>query len=141
MTVPLPNRMRGVLERLGPTFVFPRGLMLVARSLVNLEATASVVDPALDLAGLTRPLLPGLRRALVLDPSALEQAWRGNRFEYLELALERPDLLPEFAARLRDGGPPAAPTPPEHGSSRWLGLADGVLEGLVAAEILGRRRR
>ena len=35
----------------------------------------------------------GLRRALVLDPKALEEAWRENRFESLARALELPGLL------------------------------------------------
>lgn len=90
----------------GHGIVFPRGLMLLSRSLVNLEATASVVDPALDLATLARPLLPKLRRALVLDPRALEEAWRENRFEYLDLALElpfeqRPNPYLDIALRFR----------------------------------------
>ena len=124
----------------GYGIVFPRELMLLARALVNLEATAAVVDPALSLAELARPLLPELKRALLLDPRSLEEAWHENRFEYLELALELPDLLPELAERLRDGGAPAGPAP-EHGPSRpWLGLAGGLLAGAVAARVLGRRR-
>ena len=120
--------------------VFPRGLMLLARSLVSLEATASVVDPALDLATLSRPLLPGLRRALVLDPKALEEAWRENRFEYLELALELPDLLPELAERLRDGRAPAGPSSEPSLSRPWLPLAGGLLAGAIAARFLARRQ-
>ena len=121
--------------------VFPRGLMLLARSLVNLEATASVIDPALDLATLARPLLPKLRRALVLDPKSLEEAWRENRFEYLELVLELPDLLPELAERLRDGRTPiGAPGQPGPSSNPWIGLARGFLAGAIAAGLLGRRR-
>lgn len=124
----------------GHGIVFPRGLMLLARSLVNLEATASVVDPALDLAILSRPLLPKLRRTLLVDPNALEESWRENRFEYLELALELPDLLPELAERLRDGRAPAGPSLEPSRSRPWLPLAGGILAGAIAARFLVARK-
>ena len=119
--------------------VFPRELMLLARSLVNLESTAAVIDPALTLAELARPLLPELRRALLLDPKALEQAWRENRFEYLDLLLDLPDLLPEIAERLRDGGAPAEQRPGNRPSVPWLGLAGGFVAGALSARLGGRR--
>ena len=124
----------------GQGIVFPRGLMLLARSLVNLEATASVVDSSLDLATLARPLLPGLRRALVLDPKALEEAWRDNRFEYLELALELPDLLPELVERLRDGRTRGGAAPEAASTRPWLRPAGGFIVGAAVAGLLGRRR-
>lgn len=124
----------------GQGIVFPRGLMLLARSLVNLEATASVVDPSFDLATLARPLLPGLRRALVLDPKALEEAWRENRFEYLELALELPDLLPELVERLRDGRARGGAEPEAASPHPWLGPAGGFIVGAAVAGLVGRRR-
>ncbi|MHB1244316.1 MAG: ABC1 kinase family protein, partial [Gaiellaceae bacterium] len=71
--------------------VFPRQLMLLARALVNVESTASVIDPELTLAELARPLLPELRHSLLLDPHTLEEAWHRNRLDYLELALELGD--------------------------------------------------
>lgn len=124
----------------GYGIVFPRELMLLARALVNLESTAAVIDPALSLADLAQPLLPELRRALLLDPRALNDAWHENRFEYLELGFELPDLVPELIERLRAGTIPAGP-PPEHRPSRpWLPLAGGLLAGAAAARVLGRRR-
>lgn len=37
---------------------FPRRLILLARALVNVEATASLIDPQLTLAALAEPMLP-----------------------------------------------------------------------------------
>ncbi|MHB1244789.1 MAG: hypothetical protein ACYC1P_15535, partial [Gaiellaceae bacterium] len=127
--------------------VFPRELMLLARSLVNLESTASVIDPELSLAELTRPLLPELRRSLLLSREAVEEAWRENRFDYLDLALEVPDLLPELVARLRsDGQAPAPPPPSRRGARSAAGplvaaacFAAGALVARSAAN--GARRR
>jgi ubiquinone biosynthesis protein len=117
--------------------VFPRGLMLLARALVNLEATAEVVNPELNLATLARPLLPELRRTLLLDKTALEETWRDNRFEYLALALELPDLVPELVARLRQPeiSEPATARSHAHGTAAPLAAAAlaGAAGGLVAA--------
>ena len=49
--------------------VFPRQLMLLVRALVNVESTASVVDPELTVAKLAHPLLPELRHSLPSAPS------------------------------------------------------------------------
>lgn len=121
--------------------VFPRELMLLARALVNVEATAMVVDPSLTLAELARPLLPELRRALFLDPRVLEEVWRKNRFDYLELALELPELLPELAARLRtdDGRNGAREEPASSRSRSWLPLAGAFVAGIGAARLSGIR--
>ena len=121
--------------------VFPRELMLLARALVNIEATAMIVDPSLTLAELARPLLPEMRRALFLNPQALEETWRNNRFDYLELALELPDLLPELAAQLRQAKPqpePAVPVP--QGWSRGVLFAAGLAGGLMALSAARHRR-
>jgi ubiquinone biosynthesis protein len=123
--------------------VFPRNLMLLARALVNIEATAMLVDPELTLAELARPFIPELRRSLFLDPRLAQEAWQRNRFEYLELALELPDLLPELAARLRDGhaqAAPAAAAPPLKQRS-WLLLAGAFAAGLGAARLLRQEKR
>jgi ubiquinone biosynthesis protein len=114
--------------------VFSRGLMLLARALVNVEATALVVDPELTLAELARPLLPELRRSLFLDPHALEEAWRRNRYEYLELALDLPDLLPELAGRLRDGASTAPPPVPARRPA-WLPFTGAFAAGALAAAL------
>ena len=105
--------------------VFPRGLMLLARALVNLEATAMIVDPQLNLAELARPLLPELQHILRPSPQALQEHWHRHRFDYLDLAAELPALLPEAIARLR-GQPTRPPSPPaaaQPAARRWLPLA------------------
>ena len=114
--------------------VFSRGLMLLARALVTVESTALIVDPKLTLAELARPLLPELRRELLLDPQQLEEAWQRNRFENLELALDLPDLLPELTARLRDG-PSATPPAPPISASPWLSFAGAFAAGALAAKL------
>ena len=122
--------------------VFPRGLMLLARALVNLEATAMIVDPQLHLAELARPLLPELRHILLPSPQALGEHWHRYRFDYLDLAAELPALLPEAIARLRQ--PPAAPPPPPtaaHPARRWLPLGGAFAAGAAMAALARRRRR
>lgn len=113
--------------------VFSRGLMLLARALVNVESTALVVDPELTLAGLARPLLPRLKRELLLDPKLVEEAWQRNRFDYLELALDLPDLLPELVARLGDSTP-LRQTPARRRDSR-LPVAAAFAAGALAAAL------
>jgi len=116
--------------------VFPRELMLLARSLVNLESTAAVIDPELSLAELARPLLPELRRSLLLSREAVEEAWRENRFDYLDLVLEVPDLLPELVARLRSDGQASAPVPAPRRGARSAAAslaAAGFVAGVLAA--------
>ena len=119
--------------------VFPRGLMLLARALVNLEATAMIVDPQLNLAELARPLLPELRHILLPSAQVLSEYWHRYRFDYLDLAAE----LPETIARLRQ--PPAAPPPPPTAAHptarRWLPLSGAFAAGAALAALARRRRR
>jgi ubiquinone biosynthesis protein len=123
--------------------VFPRDLMLLARALVNLEATAMIVDPQLNLAELARPLLPELRHILLPSPHALQEHWHRYRFDYLDLAAELPALLPEAVARLRQ--PPAPPPPPPAATPpaarRWLALSGAFAAGAALAALTRRRRR
>lgn len=85
--------------------VFPPELMLLARALVTTEATAAVIDPAASLVELAAPLLPELRRLLLLDPDQLRQRWHTRRFDLLELTLDLPDLVAELARRSPAAGP------------------------------------
>ena len=121
--------------------VFPRGLMLLGRALVNLEATAMIVDPQLNLAELARPLLPELRHILQPGPEALQEHWHRYRFEYLDLAADLPALLPEAIARLR--AQPALSPPPaaQPASRRWLPLAGAFAAGAGLAALARKRRR
>ena len=123
--------------------VFPRGLMLLARALVNLEATAMIVDPQLSLAELARPLQPELRHILLPSPQALQEHWHRHRFEYLDLALELPGLLPEAIARVREG-PARFPPPPAAAARpalRWLPLSGAFAAGAGLAALARKRRR
>jgi ubiquinone biosynthesis protein len=121
--------------------VFPRGLMLLARALVNLEATAMIVDPQLNLAELTRPLLPELRNILIPAPAALDKHWHRYRFEYLDLAAELPALLPQAIARLREQ--PTRPHSQDPGPAvrRWLPLTGAFAAGAGLAAFARKRRR
>ncbi len=118
--------------------VFPRGLMLLGRALVNLEATARIIEPRFDLAELARPLLPELRQALLPSPHALHEHWQHHRFEYLDLAMELPLLLPEAVARLRHRPAGPAHPPPQPDRRRWLPL--GAFAAGAAVATLARRR-
>ena len=121
--------------------VFPRGLMLLARALVNLEATAMIVDPQLNLAELARPLLPELQHILLPSPQALQEHWHRHRFEYLDLAAELPTLLPEAIARLREH-PTRPPSPAAHPTARrWLPLTGAFAAGAGLAALARKRRR
>ena len=119
--------------------IFPRELMLLARCLVNLEATAMIVDPQLNLAELARPLLPELRHILRPGPEVLQEHWNRYRFEYLDFAAELPALLPEALARLREQ--PAPPPPAaQPGFGRWLPLAGAFAAGAGLAALARKRR-
>ena len=115
--------------------------MLLGRALVNLEATAMIVDPQLNLAELARPLLPELRHILRPSPEALEERWHHYRFDYLDLAAELPALLPEVIARLREQ--PTRPAPPaaQPAPRRWLPLAGAFAAGAGLAVLARKRRR
>jgi len=122
---------------------FPRELMLLARSLVTLEATAMIVDPQLNLAELARPLLPELRRTLLPSRQSLEEHWQRYRFDYLSLAVELPDRLPEAIARLNQPPvrPPIAPPPPRSDVRRYLPLGAAFAAGAGLAALARKRRR
>ena len=114
--------------------------MLLARALVNLEATAMIVDPQLNLAELARPLLPELQHILRPNPEALQQQWHRYRFEYLDLAAELPALLPEAIARLREQSTPPPPPAAPPTFRRWLPLAGAFAAGAGLAALARKRR-
>lgn len=122
---------------------FPRELMLLARALVSLEATAMIIDPQLNLSELARPLLPELRRTLLPSVASLEEHWHKNRFEYLSLAVELPALLPEAITWLRQGHvrPPAPSTAPPSAIRRCLPLSAAFAAGAGLAAFARKRGR
>ena len=123
--------------------VFPRGLVLLARALVNLEATAMIVDPQLNLAELADPLLPELRHILLPSPQALQEHWERYRFDYLDLAAELPALLPEAIARLRQrpATPPPSRAAAHPAARRWLPLSGAFAASAGLAALALKRRR
>jgi ubiquinone biosynthesis protein len=122
---------------------FPRELMLLARALVTLEATAMIVDPQLNLAELARPLLPELRRTLLPNRQSIQEHWNRYRFEYLSLAVELPDLLPEAVTRLHQGQvtPPVAPPAPRSELRRYLPLTAAFAVGAGVATLARKLRQ
>ena len=122
---------------------FPRELVLLSRTLVTLEATAMIVDPQLNLAELARPMLPELRRTLLPSPQTLEEHWHTHRFEYLSLAVELPELLPEALTRLRHAaaGPAAPQAASPSPARRCLPLGAAFAAGAGLAAIARKRRR
>jgi ubiquinone biosynthesis protein len=85
--------------------VFPRDLLLVARALVGLEATTSLVVPERSFRELLEPLIADVRDAVLPNRALLKEALERRRLEYLELALDLPDLLPDLARRWGNGSP------------------------------------
>ncbi|WP_181646955.1 AarF/ABC1/UbiB kinase family protein [Streptomyces sp. WAC00263] len=67
--------------------VFPRELMLLARTLLTLESTGALIDPDTTLADLTRAVLPDLKRILLPTPATLAHTWADTRLDTLALAL------------------------------------------------------
>ena len=126
--------------------VFARELMLLARALVNLESTATLIDEDFSLQRVARDLLPQLRRSLLGDVASPAEAWARHRFDYLDLALDLPDLVPELLARLTESSRDErsdVPTPQAGSSRRRLGLATLALGAVAGSTIAGRisRRR
>jgi ubiquinone biosynthesis protein len=108
--------------------VFPRELMLVARALIGIDATTTLIAPELRFAELVRPLVAEVQSALLPGPRQLRDALERRRFDYLQLMLELPDLLPDL---LLDR--PRATAPPPNGS----GTLAPVASALAAAGLGG----
>lgn len=123
--------------------VFPRDLVLVARALVGLEATTTLVVPERSFRQLLEPLVDDVRDAVLPDLTQLKGALEHRRFDYLQLALELPDLLPDLVRRLGNGpgnqdGPSPSPTK-NRPSPGWLLLAAST--GAAAGCLAARRMR
>jgi ubiquinone biosynthesis protein len=118
---------------------FPRELMLLARSLISLEATAALIDPERTFVDLVGDLLPEMKRMLMPSGAQLEALWRENRFDYLALALELPAMLPHMREVLV-GDAVAAPATNRR-SWRPSALAGAGVGAAVAAALSRGRRR
>ena len=120
--------------------VFPRELVLLARALVHLEATAALVDPELGFADLIGPLLPELRSTLLPGRAEMAELWHVTWMDYLALAMELPAALPHLAGRRLPGAadPAAAPDTARRGDlGRTGSAASATAAGLVAGALAG----
>lgn len=116
--------------------VFPRELVLLARALVHLEATAAVIDENLSLADLMSPLLPALRSTLVPGKAELEELWTSAALDYLALATELPVALPHLIDRLLAGVDRSpAPARPGARSGRPVSVLSGSAAALLGAAV------
>lgn len=118
---------------------FPRDLMLLARALVHLEATAALIDPDVSFADLLGPLLPQVRRALMPSRTDIEQAWSENWMEYLGLLTDLPEALPHLSALLEGSSSDAQPALPPRTRPPWAPAAWGAVAGAAAALVVYRR--
>jgi hypothetical protein len=112
--------------------VFPRELILLARALVHLEATAALVDAHLSLTDLLGPLLPELRSTLLPGKAEREELWSSAAMDFLALATELPAALPHLIDRLllAAAEPPPAATSPRAAKSA---LTRSVISASAAA--------
>lgn len=144
---PAETSVAGLLLRelsIGARFgvVFPRELILLARALVHLEATASVIDPTVGLADLIGPLLPDLQSKLLPTKAELKELWSGAAIDYLTLATELPAGLPHLIDRLLAAGDRPDPLPPSvapHSKpcAAWFSRAGSALTGAAVAVGVG----
>jgi ubiquinone biosynthesis protein len=127
--------------------LFPRDLMLVARALIGLDATASLVSPERSFRQLLEPLIDEVRAAVLPSSAQLKTLMEQRRFDYLQLALDLPDLLPDVMHRLQSSSATKpVPRPPARTIGRspaWLILAaaaGAAAGGLTGSRAVHRRR-
>lgn len=126
----------GVGARFGVEF--PRDLLLLARSLVHLESTVSVIDPELSFAQLLAPLLPEIRRGMMPTGKEARELIDENWMDYVALLLELPERLPHLAGSL-DGRPGSTPVASPPASFGLRDLVIGAASGALAAWLMQRR--
>ena len=94
-----------------------------------------MIDEHFVLRDVLRELLPDVRRALIGDLTSPAEAWERHRFDYLDVLLDLPDLVPDLLTRIvaasHDGGtgPPEPPARPAHRAAVAafaLGAATGL---------------
>lgn len=90
--------------------VFLPELMMIARSLSGMDATTTLIAPDVPFSDLLGPATALLRSTMLPNLHELSQGALKRWFDYLDAALELPDLLPELIARLRSPTSPATPT-------------------------------
>lgn len=118
--------------------VFPRELVLLARALVHLEATAAVIDTDLGLADLISPLLPELRSKLLPRKAELEELWTSAAMDYLALATELPAAIPHLIDRILAIADQPLPANPRTGiPGRPGSVISGTVGALLGAAVAG----
>lgn len=121
--------------------VFPRDLILVARALIGLDATAHLMIPDRSFNQLLEPLVADIRRAVLPNGSQLKAVVARQKFGYLQLALDLPDLLPDLARRVQHSSAAVRERPPVPSRTKqgpvWLLLA--VTAGAAAGRQTARR--
>ena len=106
--------------------VFPRELMLLARALVLTESTAQIIEPDLTISDYAGPYLPELERQL-LSPGSLQQSLHDHRYDYLDLALSLPELLPTLTMATQSPVQRGADAPAPKRAG--IAIAGGLLTG------------
>lgn len=117
---------------------FPRDLLLLARALVHLEATVTLIDPETSVEALLAPLLPEARHALMPSRTELEHAWAGHWMDYVALLSDLPEALPHLAGLLDPVSRDAPAEPPRAPRGPWTAAASGAAAGALAAVLLRR---
>jgi ubiquinone biosynthesis protein len=103
----------------------PRGLMLLARALVEMEGTARLLAPGREFTEIVAPLLPGLEARLLPTPDRLVEVLGRHRAAYTALLLDLPDVIAGLGRRGSSGSAPAA-------ARRWA-----IAPALTVAYLLG----
>ena len=140
----MPQLLLGELG-LGSQFgiVFPRALMLLARALVHLEASAALVDPSVRFADLLQPLEADLRSIVLPGRVSLQQLWSVSHMDYLALALELPEALPHLLDTLAERGRAGDQVTSTDAEGRRRGAAviaaaAGMVAGALVTRVLTR---
>ena len=117
---------------------FPQDLLLLARSLVHLESTVSLIDPRLSFARLLAPLLPEVRGSVMPSSAEALTILDENWMDYVALLLEIPESLPHMFDLLNVR--PGVPSP--SGQETFVAGLGGVMLGAAAgAVVAGMTRR
>lgn len=122
--------------------IFPRELMLVARSLVGIDATTTLIAPEVSFSEVLKPATARLPRALLPSLEELREGAEKRRFDYLESALELPDLIPDLVARLRSPSPaPGVDRSTAVGRGRGTALSAALVASAAAGFGIARATR
>lgn len=117
---------------------FPKDLVLLARSLVHLEATVSVIDPDVPFPRLIGPVVPKISRALLPSRGDLEGVLAEEWMDYVGLLMDLPYLLPHALGRMAEGSAPPLPVRERSGRQVALSALGGAVGGAAVLALFGR---